>query len=119
MVRATVAPVAAMFACLPELSGHGFRRVRARLSRRAVWRRVPRALRAAETGGSCAGRIQDQAGGLPGAGGPVPVGLGHVAEATVASHDGDGDGGVGQAGEVARLVADVRPAPVPVTGEVA
>ena len=106
-----------MLACRPELSERGFRRVRARLSRRAVLRRVSRALHAVRIEGSFAGRAQDQVEGLLGAGGAVPVGLGHAAEATVASHDGDG--GVRQAGEVARQVADVSPAPVLVVGEIA
>ena len=47
----------------------------------------------------------------------VAVGLGQIAEAALAAHDGDGR--VGQAGEIARQVADVRPAAVFVAGEVA
>ena len=107
---------------------------RARLCPRAVWRRVPQAACAVGSGGGrhhgasrasraragrCAAKPMALAWtrGLPGAGGPVPAGLGHVAEAAVASHDGDG--GAGQAGEAARQVADVRPAAVLVTGEVA
>ena len=70
--------------------------------------------------GSCSGRDQDCVEGIlraGGIGGIVAVGLGQVAEASVASHDGDGH--VGQAGEIARQMAHVRPATVFVVGEVA
>ncbi len=63
------------------------------------------------------GRGQDRVEGLLGAGGVVSVGLGQVAEAPVAAHDGDGH--VGQAGEIAREVAHVGPAAVFAIGEVA
>ncbi len=47
----------------------------------------------------------------------MPVGLGHVAEASAAARLGDCD--VHQAGEVARQMAHMRPAAVLVIGEVA
>ncbi len=47
----------------------------------------------------------------------MAVGLGQVAEAAVAAHDGDGR--FGQTGEIARRMAYVRPAAVFVAGEVA
>jgi len=47
----------------------------------------------------------------------VPVRAGQEPEAALVAHDGDGR--VGQAGEVTRQVADVRPAAVLVVGEVA
>ena len=68
-------------------------------------------------GGSGDGRDQDRAEGLLGAGGIVAVGLEQVAEAAVGTHDGEGH--VGQAGEIARQVAHVDAAAVFVAGEVA
>ena len=44
------------------------------------------------------------------------MGLGEVIESAFQAHDGDGD--VGQAGEVARQVSGVHPAPVLVVGDV-
>ena len=44
------------------------------------------------------------------------MGLGEVVESALQAHDGDGD--VGQAGEVARQVSGVHPAPVLVVGDV-
>ena len=49
-------------------------------------------------------------------GGKVPVRLGHELEGT-ATHDGDG--GVGEGGEIAWEVAGPRPAAIFVVGEVA
>ena len=60
---------------------------------------------------------QDGVEGLLRRGGVVPVGGGQMLEAALAAHDGDRR--VGQAGQVARQVADVRPAAVLVVGEVA
>ena len=67
--------------------------------------------------GSCGGRDHDRVEGLLGAGGIVAVGLGQVAEAAVAAHDGDGH--VGQAGEIARQMTHIGPAAIFVIGEVA
>ncbi len=117
MAEAIFARVLTVVACRPELSEFGFWGLRARLRRRAVGRRVSRILHAVRIEGSCAGRGQDQVESFLGAGCVVPVGLGHVAEAPVAAHDGDC--GVCQAGEVARQVADMSPAPVLVVGEIA
>ena len=66
---------------------------------------------------SADGRDHDRVEGLLGAGGVVPVGLGYVAEAAVAAHDGDGR--VAQAGQISGQVAHVRPATIFVVGEVA
>ena len=55
---------------------------------------------AVTSAGSCDGRDRDRVEGLLGADGVVPVGLGQVVEASVAANDGDGH--VGEAGEIAR-----------------
>ena len=65
---------------------------------------------------SADGRDHDRVEGLLGAGGVVPVGLGYVAEAAVAAHDGDGR--VAQAGQISGQVAHVGPATIFVVGEV-
>ncbi len=54
-------------------------------------------------------RDHDRVEGLLGTGGVVAVGLGYVAEAAVAAHDGDGR--VAQAGQIPGQVAQVCPAP--------
>ena len=72
---------------------------------------------AATPAGSGAGRAQDRVERILRTGGIVAVGLGHVAEAALAAHDGDGR--VGQAGEIARQVVHPSPAAVFVVGEVA
>ena len=53
--------------------------------------------------------------GVAGMGGVVPVGLGLVAE--LAAHPDDGDGGIGQAGEVAGQLAGADAAAVLVVGD--
>ena len=63
------------------------------------------------------GRGHDRVEGLLRPGGIVPVGLGQITEASVAAHDGDGR--VGQAGEISGQVTHVGPASVFVVGEVA
>ena len=62
-------------------------------------------------------RVHDGIEGLLWSGGVVSVGGGEVLEPALVAHDGDGR--VGQAGQVARQVADMRPAAVLVVGEVA
>ena len=62
-------------------------------------------------------RVEDRVEGILRTGGVVAVGLGQVAKRALAAHDGDGR--VGQAGEIARQVAHVRPATVFIVGEVA
>ena len=47
----------------------------------------------------------------------MPVSLGEELESTLDAHDGDGE--VGQAGEVARQMTGTHPAPVFVVGDVA
>ena len=47
----------------------------------------------------------------------MPVGLGKELESSLDAHDGDGE--VGEAGEVARQMAGTHPAPVFVVGDVA
>ena len=71
--------------------------------------------RFAVAGRSAGRRLHDGVGGLLRLGGVVPIGWGQVLEAAFVAHDGAG--GVGQAGEVARQVADVRPAAVLVTSD--
>ena len=86
------------------------------IRRRQRTRRDPRASVVAPAG-SGAGCAQDDGEGVLRAGGIMAVGLGQIAEAAVAAHDGDGR--VDQAGEIAGHVAHVRPAAVFVVGEVA
>ena len=62
-------------------------------------------------------RVHDSVEGLLRPGGVVPVGGRQVLEAALVAHDGDGR--VGQAGEIARQIAHMRPAAVLVVGEVA
>ena len=72
---------------------------------------------AARPAGPRNGRDQGSAEGFLGSGGIVVVGLGRVAEAAVAAHDGHGH--FDQTGEIARQMTYVRPAAVFVVGEVA
>ena len=72
---------------------------------------------AALSAGSGGGHVHDRVESILRAGGIVAVGLGQVAEAALAAHDGDGR--VGQAGEIVGQVAHVRPAAVFIVGEVA
>ena len=67
--------------------------------------------------GSAFWRVEDLAHSVVGTPGVVPMGLGGVLEAPLEAHDGDGE--VGQAGEVARQVAGSHPAAVFVVGHVA
>ncbi len=97
--------------------GRGFRDIPGTVPLRAVRRRVPGASRGVRSGGSCAGRDEDRVERLLRAGRIVTVGLGHVAEASAAAHDGDR--GVRQAGEAARQMAHAGPAAVLVVGEIA
>ena len=73
--------------------------------------------RAKIQGSSRGSRFEEVAHGLLGAPGVVSMGLGEVVESAFQAHDGDGD--VGQAGEVARQVSGVHAAPVLVVGDVA
>ena len=68
-------------------------------------------------GWAASGATEHFAQGLSLAGGVVPVGLGLVAE--LAAHPDDGDGGIGQAGEVAGQLAGADAAAVLVVGDVA
>ena len=67
--------------------------------------------------GSGSGRFEELSHGVLGASCVVPVGLREVVESPLDAHDGDGE--VGQAGEVARKVTGAHPAPVFVVGDVA
>ena len=62
-------------------------------------------------------RFEKLSHGVLGASCVVPVCLGEVVESPLDAHDGDGE--VGQAGEVAREVTGAHPAPVFVVGDVA
>ena len=67
--------------------------------------------------GLAPGWLQQAVEGLLGARREMAVGLGHVLELGQAADDRDGR--VGQAGQIARLVAHIHPAAVFVVGEVA
>ena len=67
--------------------------------------------------GSAIWRVDELAYGVLGPTGVVPVGLGDGIEAPLEANDGDGE--VGEAGEIARQVAGSHPATVFVVGDVA
>ena len=66
---------------------------------------------------SAFGRFEEPSQGVLGSSRVVPMGLGEEIESSLDAHDGDGE--VGQAGEVAREVSGAHPAPVFVVGDVA
>ena len=63
------------------------------------------------------GRFEELAHGVLGSSGVVSMGLGEEVESSLDPHDGDGE--VGQAGEVARQVTGAHPASVFVVGDIA